>query len=95
MKKEIKQRDTWFSRVQKAKVIRCHYCGCALHRESVTREHIVPQSSGGSDDASNIVMACKRCNGSRGTSDYASFKAKMLPVKRGRKADKESGDAGG
>lgn len=94
MKKEMKQRDTWFSRLRKAKSIRCHYCGCPLCAETATREHIVPQSSGGSDDASNIVMACRRCNGSRGTSDYATFKAAMLPVKRGRKANRESGDGG-
>lgn len=58
---------------------RCHYCsrGTVLtsrrkrgkgKQESnyATREHIVPQRFGGSDNSENIVLACHDCNNKRG-----------------------------
>lgn len=43
---------------------KCVYCG----RTDVplTRDHIVPLSAGGSNDISNIVPACLRCNQTKG-----------------------------
>lgn len=37
----------------------CWRCGCEKHLE---RCHIVPDSLGGKDDPSNIVLLCKRCH---------------------------------
>lgn len=42
---------------------RCRYCGQAAD----TADHIVPVHKGGSDDASNLVAACRTCNCSKGT----------------------------
>lgn len=42
------------------KSLACAYCarkGVPLHRD-----HVVPRSRGGPDNASNIVMACPQCN---------------------------------
>lgn len=39
----------------------CAYCG----RTADTVDHIVPQVRGGSDDTSNLVAACRRCNSSK------------------------------
>jgi 5-methylcytosine-specific restriction endonuclease McrA len=36
------------------------------YKNSVTREHIVPKSLGGSDTMDNIAAACNHCNGKRG-----------------------------
>lgn len=72
----------WASRIQKAKSIRCHYCGIPLCPATATREHLKPQASGGGDNDSNIVMACKRCNSARSSKPYEQFKALMLPTKR-------------
>lgn len=60
----------------------CFYCGAqtwltisvtredrmSRHRrqQRATREHLVRRADGGSDDDSNIVMACDGCNSSRG-----------------------------
>ena len=41
---------------------RCGYCGCDGR---LTRDHDVPLSRGGSNDISNIVPACGRCNSSK------------------------------
>lgn len=52
----------------------CHYCdgemempeGCINGGLFATLEHIVPQSYGGSDDMTNLVLACADCNNARG-----------------------------
>ena len=41
---------------------RCDYCGHVLDEKTATRDHAIPLSRGGSDDISNIVVACKSCN---------------------------------
>jgi len=35
--------------------------------ESATRMHIVPRQHGGTDDRSNLALACHRCNLRKGT----------------------------
>lgn len=50
---------------------KCHYCGCG---HSITFDHIVPKSKGGSNSESNLVCACRPCNSSKGTKDYDEFK---------------------
>lgn len=39
---------------------RCVYCGS---RKDLTIDHIMPESRGGSDDISNLIIACRSCNG--------------------------------
>lgn len=41
---------------------RCRYCG----KEADTADHIIPTHQGGTDSASNLVAACRRCNCSKG-----------------------------
>src|SRR5215207_9416700 len=46
---------------------RCHYCQEALHPlRDFTVDHVIPVARGGSDDRSNLVAACRRCNSSKG-----------------------------
>ncbi|PZR12049.1 MAG: HNH endonuclease [Archangium gephyra] len=52
---------------------RCIHCNRKLVVEldgraakSVTIEHIVPQTAGGSDDLANLALACARCNHKKG-----------------------------
>lgn len=41
---------------------RCRYCG----GEATEVDHIIPKSKGGTDDAKNLVAACRSCNASKG-----------------------------
>lgn len=54
----------------------CLYCGTDLrnfNRLSVTLDHLVPRCLGGSDDARNLVTACRRCNCSRQDKSWKTF----------------------
>lgn len=53
----------------------CHYCECVMVEpvasaevmpDTMTLEHIVPQSCGGSNEMTNLVLACSDCNNTRG-----------------------------
>ena len=43
---------------------RCYLCGRVLNRApgATHREHMVPRSRGGSDEAQNVALACRSCN---------------------------------
>jgi 5-methylcytosine-specific restriction endonuclease McrA len=45
----------------------CEYCQSQLKfaADSFSVEHIVPLSRGGSDDLSNLALACQRCNNAK------------------------------
>jgi 5-methylcytosine-specific restriction endonuclease McrA len=49
----------------------CQYCGrhqMQLRlRECLTRDHVIPQSRGGSNDWNNVVTACSACNTRKGS----------------------------
>lgn len=57
---------------------KCYYCGVELRNEEgklmATRDHIVPLSRGGTDEISNIVPACKSCNGSKSNKLISEWK---------------------
>ena len=62
----------------------CHYCKRPMldpkttmsaeeKAKARTVDHVVPRADGGSDDPSNLVWACGRCNCLRGTMPYEAF----------------------
>ncbi len=42
----------------------CEYCGS---KEDLSWDHIIPKSKGGLDVAENHLLACRRCNSSKGS----------------------------
>ena len=56
----------------------CCYCGRETndipeHKLQATLDHIVPQCQGGEDTIENTVMACAKCNRSRGSEDAFEY----------------------
>lgn len=52
----------------------CAYCGYGIEDGAqLTLDHLHPHSTGGSNDATNLVTCCMRCNSSRGNRDYRQF----------------------
>lgn len=60
--------------ILKAHGYRCTYCGTKQSLTvRLTRDHYIPLSKGGSNFASNIVPACRPCNGAKHARDPIEF----------------------
>jgi hypothetical protein len=59
---------------------RCFYCGKPVNEnvepiwDSLTKDHLIPLSRGGSDDIGNLVPACFNCNRLKGTMTVDEFR---------------------
>jgi len=51
----------------------CSYCGINLKDIRITLDHIKPVSQGGSDDITNLTLACWHCNQSKGVCSVDEF----------------------
>jgi 5-methylcytosine-specific restriction endonuclease McrA len=51
----------------------CRYCKKPLNFMTATIDHKIPRASGGSQEISNLVLACGECNGRKGSLDYNQF----------------------
>jgi 5-methylcytosine-specific restriction endonuclease McrA len=56
----------------------CVWCGRALWRRDLTREHVVPRSRGGHMTAENAVVACRACNKRRGSRPVDAYVRELL-----------------
>lgn len=57
--------DKWIARVE-YHGWKCVYCGKDLTRKTLTKDHRIALSRGGSEWPSNLVPACKKCNCGKG-----------------------------
>jgi 5-methylcytosine-specific restriction endonuclease McrA len=59
----------------------CQYCG--KNHQPMTIDHVIPKSLGGGESWENLVCACIRCNGKKGsrTPDQAGMKLVRSPKK--------------
>ena len=55
---------------------RCVYCN---EEVSLTIDHVIPLSRGGSNSIENIVPACNHCNSTKGTKTYSEFLEYIRP----------------
>lgn len=62
--------------------------GCAYCRRgdvAVFVDHVLPRSRGGSDNIRNLVLACVRCNSSKGSKTLTEWlKCASCPIPRWR-----------
>ncbi|MGD8512780.1 MAG: HNH endonuclease [Deltaproteobacteria bacterium] len=66
--RELRQSQWWKRQLARG---RCYYCGKSFPPRSLTMDHIVPLSRGGTSKKGNVVPACKDCN---------NKKKYMLPI---------------
>jgi 5-methylcytosine-specific restriction endonuclease McrA len=61
----------------------CQYCGGQPGGESITIDHVIPRSQGGTSCWNNCVAACERCNARKGdrTPEQAGLKLRHRPVR--------------
>lgn len=68
----------------------CIYCGCALTRRQgptewrstdATLDHLRPLSRGGVHGTRNVVIACAKCNFSKGASSLARWLKRIAPAR--------------
>jgi 5-methylcytosine-specific restriction endonuclease McrA len=45
----------------------CQYCGLIPPRQELTLDHVLPRSRGGNTTWDNVVTACIKCNGRKGS----------------------------
>ena len=69
--------DQWAS-IKAAYAWRCAYCG--KMPASLTQDHVIPLSLGGSHTPANIVPACRACNSSKGARPPTRLPAKRLLI---------------
>jgi 5-methylcytosine-specific restriction endonuclease McrA len=67
----------------------CQYCGKHCTGKDATLDHVVPKSRGGKSNWTNIVLACRKCNGKKDnrTPEEAGMKLRNIPVKPKAKTD--------
>jgi 5-methylcytosine-specific restriction endonuclease McrA len=58
----------------------CAYCKEVFNEKSLSLDHIIPKSRGGSSKWENLVAACKMCNGKKG--DRTPEEAGFHPIKK-------------
>jgi HNH endonuclease len=76
----VSRPDSWRADFIRRNGFRCHYCNrsgaVALGPDDRPWhvDHMHPVSRGGPDEDGNLVLACKRCNLSKGAQPYAQFR---------------------
>lgn len=85
------KRSKWVytrTRLAEAQNWKCCFCGSRMtevrgKNNSVTVEHVIPVTLGGTDDIENLAASCNACNSNRGIKDAYSY------APRGRSSDDE------
>ena len=64
----------WRQSIKEAWCNCCAYCGNPpIDDASLTLDHVKPRAKGGEDRPSNCIPACKKCNHSKGSQEWAEW----------------------
>lgn len=67
----------WRKSIKDAWDNRCAYCGRTpivdASLTDLTIDHVRPKSKGGEDRTCNVIPACKRCNGQKGSDEWMAW----------------------
>jgi hypothetical protein len=58
----------------------CMYCADRFSTSDLTRDHVSPLSQGGTDNWTNVVTACRRCNNHKGGRTPEQAKMQLVAV---------------
>lgn len=47
----------------------CSYCGKHLEGRDATADHLLAKANGGEDTMTNLIAACRSCNGTKGANE--------------------------
>lgn len=71
----------------------CHWCGVLTRLRAAvnddlraTKDHVMPLSKGGTNERSNIVLSCWRCNRTKGDKHPAQWSPPTPPSKAMQRA---------
>jgi len=56
----------------------CQYCNTMPPRQKLTLDHVLPRSRGGKTTWENVVTACQKCNGRKGSRTPAEANMKLI-----------------
>lgn len=56
----------------------CQYCNTMPPRHKLTLDHVLPRSRGGKTTWENVVAACQKCNGRKGSRMPAEANMKLI-----------------
>ena len=59
---------------------KCRYCGKRVNKNNRQIDHVTPVSLGGTNDADNLVVACRNCNYDKGPLTLAQAEMELLPT---------------
>ena len=59
-------------------IILCAYCNKVLTRSNLTRDHVTPIASGGTNHQDNLVPCCRECNNEKGDMSLLEFLYKRV-----------------
>jgi 5-methylcytosine-specific restriction endonuclease McrA len=60
----------------------CQYCGATPLRKNLTLDHVLPRSRGGKTTWENVVTACDKCNGRKGSRTPVEANMSLLNIPR-------------
>jgi len=61
---------------------KCQYCGKHFNNKEMTIDHVVPKAKGGKSHWSNVVAACKACNGKKADKMLHECGMKLIKLPR-------------
>ena len=60
----------------------CQYCNTMPPRQKLTLDHVLPRSRGGKTTWENVVTACQKCNGRKGSRTPPEANMKLISEPR-------------
>lgn len=90
-KQKLKKLDRKFIKVYREQDLKlrdgkCTFCFEPLTYKNVTADHAKAKSTGGSNQSSNIIAACRPCNQAKGSMTVAQF-CKLIKNPFGKNCD--------